>query len=336
MLQILWAHSVRLITVISCLSFSFNALSQTDIKVGIDLWPGYYPIIIAKQQGYFEEEGLNVSYYLPEKTNNLMSMFTDHRIDLLCVAMGDAFALYDKDPDMRVVMITDESYGGDALLKKGPLPKPGEPLRIGTNLRGFGELFVREYLKRSGFFPKDITFVQQEASQAMEYLRTGKAHIVHTWEPYVTDIEKYFGADIVFDSSQTPGLIPDALLANGQFIKKHPKAIQGFISAWLKGVDWWKSNRALGDQMIEQELFLIPGTLSLKGTKLYDLDDNVMAFTQIDNMKSLYYVADVYLKFFKDKNEFQNMPDSASDLITGRFLPKHSMKYTLSKWFSFY
>lgn len=318
------------------LAISFNASSKTQVTVGIDLWPGYYPIIIAKQNGYFDEAGLDVSYVLPEETNNLMQLFTQNKIDLLCVAMGDAFALYEKDQDMRVVMITDESLGGDALLKKGSLPKPGQTVKIGTNLHGFGELFVREFLKRSGYFPEDIVLVQQEASHAMEYLRTGKADIVHTWEPYVTDISKYYGAEVVFDSSETPGLIPDALLANGQFIKQKPKALKAFITAWLKGTKWWQENRALGDQMIEQALFLIPGTLSLKGIKLYSLEDNQLAFTARENMKSIHYVADIYLQFFKSKGEFTKLPSSAEDLVAGRFLPQDLMRYSLSKWFLVY
>ena len=314
---------------------SINSYSLTQIKVGIDLWPGYYPIIIAQQQGYFAEQDLDVSYVLPEETNNLMHMFSEQQIDLLCVAMGDAFSLYDKDPDMRVVMITDESYGGDALLRKGPLPKPGQTVRIGTNLNGFGELFIREYLKRSGYFAEDIQLVQQEASQAMTYLRNNQAHIVHTWEPYVSDISNYYGADILFDSSETPGLIPDALLANGQFIKQKPEAIKKFIVAWFKGVDWWKENRALGDQIIEQELLLIPGSLSLRGTKLYSLKDNQLAFSAQDSMKSIQYVANIYLDFFKSKKKFQRLPARADDIVTGRFLPRSPLQYSLSKWFNY-
>ncbi|GAA6134782.1 hypothetical protein NBRC116188_15720 [Oceaniserpentilla sp. 4NH20-0058] len=309
------------------------SLAKTSIKVGIDLWPGYYPIIIAKHQGFFSEADLDVSYVLPEETNNLLNMFSEHRIDLLCVAMGDAFALYEKDSDFRVVMITDQSNGGDALLRKGPLPKPGHKVKIGTNLQGFGELFVREFLKRSGYFPQDVVLVQQEASQAMEYLRSGKADIVHTWEPYVSDITKYYGAQVVFDSGETPNLIPDALLANGQFIKHHPEALKKFVSAWFKGVQWWQDNRALGDQIIEQNLLLIPGSLSLKGIKLYSLKDNQIAFSSQSGMKSINFVADKYLDFFKAKQTFSQLPNEASDIITGRFLPRAPMEFTLSKWF---
>jgi len=158
---------------------------------------------------------------------------------------------------------------------------------------------------------------------------------VHTWEPYVSDISQYFGADVIFDSSQTPGLIPDALLANGQFLKQQPEALKRFIAAWFKGVDWWQKNRALGDQIIEQELLMIPGSLSLKGTKLFTLKDNQRAFSAQGNMQSINFVTEIYLNFFKEKQAFKTLPNGANQLVTGQYLPQAPMQYSLSKWFTY-
>ncbi len=303
------------------MSFVSQAKPMQSITVGIDLWPGYYPLLIAQHNGYFKAQGLDVNYLLPEETNNLMGMFSDKQIDLLCVAMGDAFVLYDQDPSMRVVMITDESRGGDALLKKGWLPKANLPIRIGTNLKGFGELFVGEYLKRQKIDSNKVVWVQQEASQAMEYLRTGKAHIVHTWEPYVTQIVTYYGADIVFDSSQTPGLILDALLANGQFIRQHPQAIKKFIGAWLKAASWWQENRQAGDRIIADKLLLLPDTLSLRGVKLYTAQENKRVFSDETGTQSIHRVVDTYRDFFHQKQSFKRLPAQSGDIVTRAFLP---------------
>lgn len=314
-----------IIAILLILSSVFTSASSSvlqHIKVGIDLWPGYYPLLIAQHNGYFKEQQLEVTYVLPEETNNLMTMFNDNKIDLLCVAMGDAFVLYDEDQDMRIVMITDESLGGDALLKKGELPKKGNPIKIGTNLQGFGELFVREYIKKHDINKKDVVWVQQEASQAMDYLRTGKANIVHTWEPYVTEIKTYFGAQVIFDSSQTPGLIPDALLANGQFIQQHPVALKKFISAWLKAASWWLENRVLGDRIIENKLLLLPGTLSLKGIKLYTAKENRATFKQQSGKKSVYEVTQMYRDFFHSKKTFTRLPSTPRDIVTDEYLPQ--------------
>lgn len=303
--------------------FVFSTEKPHTVTVGIDLWPGYYPLLIAQHNGYFKEQQLDVKYVLPEETNNLMGMFNENKIDLLCVAMGDAFVLYDEDQDMRVVMITDESLGGDALLTKGPLPSFNESLKIGTNLQGFGELFVREFIKKNNINPKNVIWVQQEASQAMDNLRSGKADIVHTWEPYVTEIKTYFGAQVIFDSSQTPGLIPDALLANGQFIKNHGPQLKGFITAWLKASQWWLSNREKGDEIIEDKLLLLPGTLSLKGIKLYTLKENLKAFSQEKDENSLYHTAQMYRDYFYSKQAFERLPHKPQDIMTGEFLPQH-------------
>ena len=317
-----WRVIIAIMLILSPVFAGASSPTFQPIKVGIDLWPGYFPLLIAQHNGYFKEQQLEVTYVLPEETNNLMTMFNENKIDLLCVAMGDAFVLYDEDQDMRVVMITDESLGGDALLKKGELPKKGSPIRIGTNLQGFGELFVREYIKKHGINKKDVVWVQQEASQAMEYLRTGKAHIVHTWEPYVTEIKTYFGAQVIFDSSQTPGLIPDALLANGQFIQNHAPELKRFIAAWLKAAKWWLNNRAQGDRIIEDKLLLLPGTLSLKGIKLYTATENQRAFSQQQGGQSLYDITQMYRDYFHSKKAFEHLPKRPQGIITGEYLPQ--------------
>jgi len=175
---------------------------RLHLSVGIDLWPGYYPVILARQLGYFDEAGLSVNVVLPEATDNMLKDFQSQKLDLVCVAMGDAFALKKDAPNLKVIMITDESAGGDALMAKDPSLDPLKGKKIGTNLNGFGEIFLEAFLKTKGLTRNDVTLVHQEAAGAIHYLQDGRADVVHTWEPYVTEIISYHVGEIVFDSRQ--------------------------------------------------------------------------------------------------------------------------------------
>ncbi len=79
-------------------------------------------------------------------------------------------------------MITDESAGGDALLASNKT-KPIANATIGTNLEGFGELFVQEFLKQNNVDPASVKLVHQEAANAVNALQSDSVDIVHTWEP---------------------------------------------------------------------------------------------------------------------------------------------------------
>lgn len=304
--------------------YPLKSIAST-IRVGIDLWPGYYPIVLAKHLGLFKKQGLNVNIVLPESTDNMLGQFTNGELDMVCVAMGDAFSLYKKDTGLRIVMITDESSGGDALLAKNDLKSISEinlkGKRIGTNLQGFGELFINHFLKQKKIDPSAVTLIHQEAANALNTLQSGEADIVHTWEPYVTEIQSFNTGRVVFDSGQTPGLIPDALLANGNFIKNNPDDLKKFISAWLEASAWWLNHLQAGNAIIESEMVMMPNSVNLKGVKLYKLQDNLSVFEPKDDMTSLYYVTNLYIKFFEKKGVIKK-GFKADNILDSSFLPR--------------
>lgn len=310
----------KFVTVVCWLLFSSMSLanSTTKINVGIDIWPGYYPVIIADKLGYFEQQQLSVTTLTPENTDDMQKSFTEGKLDVICVALGDAFALYAQDPDLRVVLISDESAGGDALLAS-PSFKLDKNTIIGTNLSGFGELFIAEYLKSQNFNPDDVVLIQQEAADAATFLSQKRADIVHTWEPYVTEAMSFREARVIFDSSKTPGLIPDAVLVRGGYLKENPQAIKRFVASWLKAATWWQKNRRQGDHIIETELYMMPGTVNLEGVKLYTLAENKIAFEKNNSMKSLYYVTQKYIDFFVSKGQIKRI--KPEQIIDPSFIP---------------
>lgn len=310
----------KIVLILGCL-ISFSSYGNSNwIKVGIDLWPGYYPVILAKHLGFFKDRGLEVDIILPEDTDNMLNDFTSGKLDLVCVAMGDAFSLKNKDPDLKIVLITDESAGGDALLGSPDSIKSLKGKRIGTNLDGFGELFIKAFVNQAGFNLSDVNLVHQEASEAIHFLQEGRADIVHTWEPYVTEVVSFNVGDVLFDSADTPGLIPDSLLANGNTIKNKKQSLMLFIEAWLEAVDWWLAHRVKGDSIIESELVLMPGSVNLESVRLYTKNNNIEAFKKANDMGSMHHVTDIYIDFFKKKGVLKKNY-SSNNFIDSSFLP---------------
>jgi NitT/TauT family transport system substrate-binding protein len=257
----------------------------------------------------------------------MLGQFIDGDLDMVCVAMGDAFSLYNKDNELRVVMITDESAGGDALIgQKMPKEKALgrdslKGKRIGTNLNGFGELFVKHFLVKLGVNLDSVNVVQLEAADALNALQYNKVDIAHTWEPYVSEVLSFDKGTVVFDSSQTPGLIPDTLLANGSFIKNKPKQLKLFIKAWLEATQWWLDNPAQGNALIESELVMMPDSVIFKGVKLYYKQANLNAFKPGQGMDSIFYVTQMYIDFFASKG-IVKASLKPQDIVDGQFLPK--------------
>lgn len=288
------------------------------VRVGFDLWPGYYPVVIAQQLGYFQKRGLQVEYRLPENTDQMLDSFAAGKLEVVCVALGDVFALREREPSLRVALISDESSGGDALLSLKPLPGTLKGLRIGTNLNGFGELFVREFLRQHNTLLQDVVLVNQEASDAAVMLQQGKLDVAHTWEPYVSELTGYHDALVVFSSAQTPGLIPDAVVMHGNLLQK-PELARAFVAGWLEGAEWWLGHRHAGNRMVERALVLMPGTVNLEGIRLFDTSANRRAFRR-DGAQSLYDTAGRYIEFFRSKGVIK-AAITADDILAPQWQP---------------
>ncbi|MEE2730316.1 MAG: ABC transporter substrate-binding protein [Pseudomonadota bacterium] len=315
------AQPYHLFVLMLAMILATTAVSKelTPIKVGIDLWPGYYPVVIAKEKGWFRENGLAVEYFLPENTDKMLQDFVNGETQVICVALGDVFALTEKLPGLRVPMISDESAGGDALISLKPLPDSLKGLKIGTNLNGFGELFVTEFLRQHNTNPKDIILVHQEASRASHLLSTGKVDIAHSWEPYVSEASAYYNAQVVFSSAATPGLIPDAVVFHPDLIAQ-PAAAKAFVKTWLKAAEWWLGHRHDGNRIAERNLLLMPNTVNLEGIKLMTTEGNRTLFAAPEEITSLYQVTSLYIDFFRSKGVITK-PLAAKDVITPEFLP---------------
>lgn len=269
------------------------------LRVAIDLWPGYYPLVIAQAQGYLAAEGVTVELRLPEDTHRMIAEFAANEHDLICVSLGDVVLTTRVQPDIRMILCSDESAGGDQLLARpGPAgPRDFRGCRIGTTLGGFGELFVRRFLESRGLQPDEVTIINVDAAQVPEMLQRGELDLGHTWEPYA-EKARSMGFAPVFTSLETPGAILDGLIAHESVIKLRQAEVQGLVRAWFRGVEWWRAHEAAGNALVEARLKLEPGGVSLRGIRLLGREDNRRVFNPGTPEGSLSQATQDFVEFF--------------------------------------
>ena len=309
------------VTAGGCTQSATQTESQADLKmrVAIDLWPGYYPAVILEAQDGLASSGVDLEVSVPENTDRMMSDFLNGKYDGICVALGDAIDLAAANPDLYWILISDESAGGDALVSGNTFdPASVQPgTKIGTNLGGFGEVFVHEFLERHQLLDK-VELVQVDAAQVPEMIATGVVQAAHTWEPYVSQVVDAGGAKW-FDSSQTPGLIPDGLIVRGEFARRHPEKLQDFVADWFAAAEWWKGNLAEGNAVIGKQLAIQPTEISLDGILLYGAVDNQQRFLDKDSKDGLPAIIQRYSDFFLQRGVIAR-PVQARGLIDSRFV----------------
>lgn len=287
------------------------------LRLAMDLWPGYYPALLAQDLGYFDDLMVQISF--PANTDRMMADFAAGQYDIIAVALGDLITTTHGRAPVQVFLVSDESAGGDAVLasRAVDLDGPGR-LRLATNLGGFGELFAREFLSRQGIDPARIAWLNADAADVPHLLASGEVELGHTWEPYASQAES-LGAQRLFSSADTPGLIPDVLAASRAIVDRRRDELRRFTAAWLRAVDWWLAHREEGARRIASRIQAEPGRITLKGVKLLGRADN-RRLLGADGAPALAPVVARYSAFFLDKGSLAR-PVEPGDLLRGDLLP---------------
>jgi NitT/TauT family transport system substrate-binding protein len=266
--------ALPMLGLMACDRQTAQGTAQQVLRLGIDVWPGYLPGVLADELGTMGQAGIQLAVSFPGNTDHMLADFVAGRYDVIGVSLGDLVNITRGSNGVVVILVTDESSGGDAILARPglALDRPGR-LRIGTNLNGFGEVFLREYLRRRDPDPVQWELVYADAADVPRLLADKALDLGHTWEPYASQAAAA-GARRVFTSASTPGLIPDVLVTTPATLQRRGPVLRQFVKAWLEAVAWWLANPAQAGKLLARRVPSTLGAVSLDGLTLMDLAAN--------------------------------------------------------------
>ncbi|MCD8489444.1 MAG: ABC transporter substrate-binding protein [Desertifilum sp.] len=286
---------VGAIALIALNTLPFTRSTPPPLRIAYNLWPGYFPMVLAQERGYFAQQGVQVE--LDRVGGTIMTDFRAGKYDGLALTLGNAITTNETEP-IRIVMAMDDSMGADAIVAQSQMRAIAD-LRgqsIGATLGGFGELFLERMLAAGGL-PRDaVTFVESDPSEVPEELRDNKLQAAHTWEPHISRAVAD-GKRVLFTSADTPGLITDVIFFKEEIARDRPDEIRAFVQACFQAIEDWQANFTEGNALIAQALGLDPQEISLEGIRLLTQADNRERFNP-NHPSSLYRNAQLYTDFF--------------------------------------
>ncbi len=298
------------ISLATCNIISPAKIEKPPLKVTYNPWPGFLPLVIAKEKGFFAKEGVKVEISYLEDTQLQMADMGAGKYDGATLALGSIVIISSKNPDVQIIFASDESAGADAVVASPSISKVADlkGKALGTGIGGFGELFAVKMLETANLTSEDVNLVNMDGEQVPGRLKKGDIQAGQTWEPYVSGAVKS-GARVLFSSAQTPGLIPDVVAFQSSVLRDRPEDIKAFVRAWFQAADYWKAHPAEGNAIIAKLLNVGADTISLEGINLFSLSDNLKAFTPGTDTKSIYYTARLYADFFVRSGGVTRPPD---------------------------
>ncbi|EKQ53435.1 MULTISPECIES: ABC transporter substrate-binding protein [unclassified Clostridium] len=306
--------------------------SNKKIKIGVSEYPGWMPWYIAQGEDFFKKNGVDVELVWFPVYSDSIQAFNSGNLDMLAVALSDTIAPYLKGTDFKIVLSNDNSAGADALVAK-PEYSNIKDLKGKTVATEFGTIehfFLLKALEKEGMKESDINLVNMSVDDAGAALISGSVDAAALWEP-ATGLAKARGNKVLYSSEETPGLIPNLLIAKGDMIKNNPDQVEAVVNSYFDSLNFYSKNPDKSLAYMAKQCGISSEEMagSMSGSKLFSINDNIEAMTQkAENMKYIPYAALETSKFLKNVNMIDRVPtmEELEGMIDPSFIKKISEK----------
>ena len=298
------------------------------IIIGMETWPGYFPLIVARDKGYFKEAGLDVEIKryiaLGELSKDYVAGKMQGRANLTLDAVKESL----EGLDHKVVLAIDYSNGSDAIVAQKDIEtvQAFRGKKVGYEPDTLEEFFITWALSENDMSLSDIVSVSANPEETAKKLKAGDIDVAVSHEPFLCQFVSSGNFHTVYSSEDAPGLITDILTFRKDFIDVYPETVNAILAAYFKGLAFWKEHPAEANAMTAKEFSDTPEgiTTQLKGVKMLDERDNQIAFTFAAGLNSLYgnmrQIGKFILKHQKPK--VGQPPLDTDKLIERKFIKK--------------
>jgi len=228
------------------------AQAAEKLTVGHSTWVGYGPLYIARDKGFFEEEGLDVDLIVMEDTKTRMPALAAGRIDVAVTTIDTVLVFTSPKRPLTYLFALDDSAGGDGIVANKDIKSVADlkGKSVAYTEGSVSQFFLSVLLKEAGLKLSDVETQNMTAGDAGAAFVAGRVDAAVTWEPWLTRGKDTEHGTLLVDSSSTPGLITDVAVTTEKFLEDHKTEMQGFYKAWVKAVDWQKANEKEADEIM--------------------------------------------------------------------------------------
>lgn len=299
------------------------AAEKPPIKIAISAWAGVEPAELAARLGYYEKRGVNVEMVRFSAYTDSIEALREGKVQAGMHTLDDAIRYYAAGRDVRVVLITDYSYGGDGIVTRSNIETVADlaGAKVGVETGTVGHFSLLKVLELGGLVEDDIKIVSIPAWEIKDAFLAGEIDAGVTWEPYLTSSATEGNGRVLITSREYPEAIITSMVFDAETIEDRPADVQKVVAAYFEAVDYIKQNQAeayriMGEaEGIDAEEF----ASHAEGLRYLDLDDNLELFGGDDGQGRIYSRATDLAEFLQSKGVTSTLPDT-DKLLEGLFV----------------
>jgi len=250
------------------------------LKVGVNQWPGYEPIFLARDLGYLPQKQVKL-VELPSNTESI-GLLRSGRLDAAALTLDEALNVINLGTELTIVLVFDFSNGADVLLANPAIKNLVDMRhhRVGVETTGVGALLFHAALNQAKLGDDDVQVVYLPVDEQEAAYMSGQVDAVVTFEPIKSRLEQH-GAHVLFDSSEVPDLIVDVLAVRTDQLEKQRENIFQLVQAYAKARSYMTQYAKKSLQLMAPRLQMSPHDLqqTYQGLILPSLLENIAYFS---------------------------------------------------------
>lgn len=231
---------------------------RDSYKVAWSIYVGWMPWGYADSAGIVEKwgdkYGIDIEVVQFNDYVESMNQYTAGAFDACTMTNIDALSIPAAGGvDTTAVIVGDYSNGNDGVVLKGESKSLKDIKGRNVNLV---ELSVSHYLLARaldsvGMTERDVTVVNTSDADIVAAFRSPDVTAAVTWNPLMGEVLSQPKTSLVFDSSQRPGEIVDALMVNTKTLKADPRLGKALVGAWYETMALMSLQQSVRQQMAE-------------------------------------------------------------------------------------
>ncbi|HYB09138.1 MAG TPA: ABC transporter substrate-binding protein [Alphaproteobacteria bacterium] len=300
--------------------------SAETIRIAHSTWVGYGPLYIAQQKGIFKENGVDVELIVIEDPKESFPTMMADKVQLIASTVVTAPLYLKKATDFQYVVAIDDSNGGDGIVANKDITSIAglKGKRVAVNEGSISQFYLDVLLANAGLRESDLQTVNMTAGDAGSAFVSKRVDAAVTWEPWLSKGKASDHGHLLVDSSTTPGLITDVVVAKTAWVNSHRKEVEAIVKSWNEAVAYYRANP---DESIAIMAKGVGGWLkdpkdfkeSLSGIKFFGGDDNKAFFGTKTNPGPIYRTVEKAIDVWSSHGKLQ-VKVTPDELINDSFV----------------
>jgi NitT/TauT family transport system substrate-binding protein len=282
-------------TVAAACGSSGSSGAGKKVTLGFSAWPGWFPWQVAQEKGLFAKHGVNVELkYFGSYTDSITALSTG-AIDANSQTLNDTLSSVSGGAQQVIVLTNDNSTGNDKIIAAPGINSIAD-LKGRTVAVEKGQVdhyLLLLALQKAGLTERDIKLRPLLTDAAAAAFKSGRVDAAAVFAPFTTTALERPGSRAVSTSRDFPGAIPDHLVVARKLVTSDPAVVQGLVDTWFDTLAFIKANpdEAISIMAKRASTSVAEYKTYDAGTTIFNLDDNIKAFTPGSTDANLDYQA---------------------------------------------